>query len=507
MTAAHRPALQRRPEVRDRMRLAIGTRPAADLTVEFVEAVDHDEVRPAGRRHRDRPAGARRRGAPRPAASASPASSRTRSSDCPPTCVVIARAADRWLAAYAEVDATLIHPLDPMTTGQTVAALLRQPAAGVPRTERDPPSADPRPPVGGPPWASAPGRSCSTALLRGEELSTGDTAWAMGEIMAGDGHPGPDRRRSRSRCGPRARRRPRSPAWSRRCSAAAARSRCPTQPRARRGRHRRHRRRPGPHGEHLHHGRARRRRRRASGWSSTATGPPPRPAAPPTCWSASASRSTSARRRWPGASPRPASASASPPASTPGMRHAAVTRREMGVPTVFNFLGPLTNPARPRGRRGRLLRRADGAGDGRGVRRPRRLGAGDARRGRAGRVHHRRADPGLGGRRRHGHARRVLDAVDLGLPRVPAGRPARRRRGLNADVARRVLAGEPGPVRDAVLLNAAAALAAQGRAGRTIWARAVAAGMARAAEAIDSGAAAEVLRRWVEVAKEAQAAA
>ena len=45
--------------------------------------------------------------------------------DCPPTCVVIARAADRWLAAYAQVDQTLVAPLDPVTTGQTVAAMLR----------------------------------------------------------------------------------------------------------------------------------------------------------------------------------------------------------------------------------------------------------------------------------------------------------------------------------------------------------------------------------------------
>ena len=45
--------------------------------------------------------------------------------DAPPTCLVIARAADRWLAAYAEVDATLVHPLDPVTTGGTVAELLR----------------------------------------------------------------------------------------------------------------------------------------------------------------------------------------------------------------------------------------------------------------------------------------------------------------------------------------------------------------------------------------------
>ena len=52
--------------------------------------------------------------------------------DAPPTCVVIARAADRWLAAYARVDATLVHPLDPVTTGQTVAQLLRERAASLP---------------------------------------------------------------------------------------------------------------------------------------------------------------------------------------------------------------------------------------------------------------------------------------------------------------------------------------------------------------------------------------
>jgi len=50
--------------------------------------------------------------------------------DAPPACVVIARAADRWLAAYAEVDATLTHPLDPVSTGQTVASLLRACANG-----------------------------------------------------------------------------------------------------------------------------------------------------------------------------------------------------------------------------------------------------------------------------------------------------------------------------------------------------------------------------------------
>jgi hypothetical protein len=52
--------------------------------------------------------------------------------DPPPACVVIARAADRWLAAYARVAATLVHPLDPIETGQTVARLLRARAGGDP---------------------------------------------------------------------------------------------------------------------------------------------------------------------------------------------------------------------------------------------------------------------------------------------------------------------------------------------------------------------------------------
>lgn len=111
-------------QVRDRMRLAIGTRPAADLEVEFVDSDSYaacirlidtydidllvldGEATPGGglgiaRQLRDEV------------------------TDCPPIAVVIARAADRWLAAYAKVDATLVHPLDPVTTGQTVAALLR----------------------------------------------------------------------------------------------------------------------------------------------------------------------------------------------------------------------------------------------------------------------------------------------------------------------------------------------------------------------------------------------
>jgi anthranilate phosphoribosyltransferase len=66
----------------------------------------------------------------------------------------------------------------------------------------------------------------------------------------------------------------------------------------------------------------------------------------------------------------------------------------------------------------------------------------------------------------------------------------------NADVVRRVLDGEPGPVREAVLLNAAAALAVYDDPAAAVE-DALPAAYARAGEAVDSGAAADVLSRWV----------
>jgi DNA-binding NarL/FixJ family response regulator len=116
------------PQVRERMRLAIGTRPAKDLTVRFVEtSTSAETVRTVDEQDVDllvldgeaTPAGGL--GIARQLKDEVP--------DAPLTCVVIARAADRWLAAYARVDATLVHPLDPVLTGRTVADLLRQRAA------------------------------------------------------------------------------------------------------------------------------------------------------------------------------------------------------------------------------------------------------------------------------------------------------------------------------------------------------------------------------------------
>ena len=118
-----------RAEVRDRMRTAVGTRPAPDLTVDFVEASTYDEcVRLVDTYRVDL---LLLDGEAQPAGGIGVARQlRDELPDPPPICLAVARAADRWLAAYAEADATLVHPLDPVTTGQTVAALLHARATG-----------------------------------------------------------------------------------------------------------------------------------------------------------------------------------------------------------------------------------------------------------------------------------------------------------------------------------------------------------------------------------------
>ena len=188
----------------------------------------------------------------------------------------------------------------------------------------------------------------------------------------------------------------------------------------------------------------------------------------------------------------------------PGMRHAAVPRRELGVPTFFNVLGPLTNPARP-------TAAAVGCFDQRMAPVMAEVFArrGDSvlvMRGEDGLDEFTTAAPTRLWQAAGGTVTElVIDAVELGLPR---SEPAQLRGGdvaFNADVARRTFAGEPGPVRDAVVLNTAAALAAYdgfpGDLRDTLRA-----GIARAQATIDSGAATAQLARWVEAAQKAKAA-
>ncbi|MEV6599354.1 anthranilate phosphoribosyltransferase [Actinoplanes sp. NPDC051346] len=188
----------------------------------------------------------------------------------------------------------------------------------------------------------------------------------------------------------------------------------------------------------------------------------------------------------------------------PGMRHAAVTRRELGHPTFFNVLGPLTNPARPRSA-------AVGCFDQRmaPVMAEVFAGRGDSAlvmRGEDGLDEFTTAAPTRVWLVKDGTVTEsVVDAVDLGVPRSSPGDLRGGDAAFNAAAALRTFAGEPGPIRDAVLVNAAAALAAQSGFPGT-FADTMRAGIARAAETVDSGAATALLNRWVEAAKAAKAA-
>jgi anthranilate phosphoribosyltransferase len=181
----------------------------------------------------------------------------------------------------------------------------------------------------------------------------------------------------------------------------------------------------------------------------------------------------------------------------PAYRHSAAPRRELGVPTVFNFLGPVANPARPGAQ-------AVGVSDPRmgpvlaGVLAGRGCSAlvflGDD-----GLDELTTADTSTVWVARDGSVTRtVLDPATLGLP---VSKPGDLRGGdaaHNASVVRAVLSGEPGPIRDTVVLNAAAALAATGGVpGAEGLAQALADGCARASAVIDSGAASTLLERWV----------
>ena len=176
----------------------------------------------------------------------------------------------------------------------------------------------------------------------------------------------------------------------------------------------------------------------------------------------------------------------------PGFRHAGGVRRELGVATAFNFLGPLTNPAQPTYAAVGVRRRADGADRGRGVRLTRTGRGGVPRRRRAGRADVGDDVVGVVGPGGFGDvARRGPDpagAVELQpTSALRGGDPA-----YNAGVVRSMFGGERGPVRDAVLLNAGLALALTGTdsgSSADEFEADVRAGMARATEAVDSGAA------------------
>ncbi|MCX4991469.1 MULTISPECIES: anthranilate phosphoribosyltransferase [unclassified Streptomyces] len=179
----------------------------------------------------------------------------------------------------------------------------------------------------------------------------------------------------------------------------------------------------------------------------------------------------------------------------PALRHAAAARGQLGIRTTFNVLGPLTNPAR-------VKAQAVGVADPRMA--PIVAGV-FAERGNSSLVF--RGDDGLdeltttAGSHvwvvRDGKVTEErFDPRDVGLDIVPVEALRGADASFNAEVARRLLDGETGPVRDAVLLNSAAALVALSPTGAPL-ADQLRAGMEKAAEAIDSGAAKRTLDRWV----------
>ncbi len=179
------------------------------------------------------------------------------------------------------------------------------------------------------------------------------------------------------------------------------------------------------------------------------------------------------------------------PTHHPAMRHAAPVRRELATRTVFNVLGPLTNPA---GARAQVV----------GVYAPTlvrtiaevlaQLGARRAFvvHGAGGIDELSPAGPNLVCEVRDGDVHeREIDPLELGVPRcapeeLRGGSPAQ-----NAQAIRAIFAGQDGGRRSAVLLNAAGAIAAAGHA------RDLAEGLGLAREAVDSGAAGERLEELI----------
>jgi anthranilate phosphoribosyltransferase len=193
------------------------------------------------------------------------------------------------------------------------------------------------------------------------------------------------------------------------------------------------------------------------------------------------------------------------PVFHPAFRHTAAPRRELGVPTVFNFLGPLTNPARPtanavgvsdprmaavvagvlahRGNRALVFRGSDGLDE---LTTTTTSQVWVVEQGRV--------------------TETVLDPTTLDLP---VATPADLRGAdavFNAGVTRRLLAGEAGAVRDAVLLNSAAGVVAFEGPDPGQLVEQLRAAIARCGAAIDDGSAAAKLEAWIAASQAARPA-
>jgi anthranilate phosphoribosyltransferase len=188
----------------------------------------------------------------------------------------------------------------------------------------------------------------------------------------------------------------------------------------------------------------------------------------------------------------------------PAMRFAAPARKELGVPTVFNILGPLANPAQPKAA-------AIGVAN---ERMHLVMAQVLAAKGCDGFVF--RGDDGLDeitlatttsiliiGEGEIKSDR--IDAKDFGIANAPLEAIVGGDAADNAEISRAIFKGERGGPRDAVLLNAAAAIAAfEGNFNQDIRTR-LSDGLVRASAAVDSGAATDLLNRWAALTQEISA--
>ena len=188
----------------------------------------------------------------------------------------------------------------------------------------------------------------------------------------------------------------------------------------------------------------------------------------------------------------------------PAMRFAAPARKELGVPTVFNILGPLANPAQPKAA-------AIGVAN---ERMHLVMAQVLAAKGCDGFVF--RGDDGLDeitlatttsiliiGEGEIKSDR--IDAKDFGIANAPLEAIVGGDAADNAEISRAIFKGERGAPRDAVLLNAAAAIAAfEGNFNQDIRTR-LSDGLVRASAAVDSGAATDLLNRWAALTQEISA--
>ena len=190
------------------------------------------------------------------------------------------------------------------------------------------------------------------------------------------------------------------------------------------------------------------------------------------------------------------------PVFHPSYKYAGPPRREIGVPTVFNLLGPLTNPASPR---------AGLIGCAFGDMAEVMAGVFAARRSSVLVVH---GDDGLDEltttttstiwRVQAGTVDKLtFDPLGFGFPRAQVAELVGGNAEANAREAHSVFAGAGGAVRDAVVLNAAGAMVAHaGLSSSAEWLPSWEEGLTRAAEAIDSGAAEKLLARWARLTQQ-----